>query len=207
MFNSTAKVLVLALTLGVAACGGGSGEWRTSYDQLDPAATAGWRLADVQVSVPPTLTVSEANTYMPEADIVWRGDPAGDRRAQVASILRDGIGKGAAGLNGGRPVRLSATVTQFHALTPMARAMEGNVGVHDIRFTIAVTDARTGEALVPAQAIEADKAALVGNAAADADARGYTQRVEIVEHLSTVIRHWLGRGGADPRGSFSRLGR
>ena len=36
---------------------------------------ASWTLADVQVSVPRTLTVSEAKTHLPTADIVWREDP------------------------------------------------------------------------------------------------------------------------------------
>jgi hypothetical protein len=31
--------------------------------------------------------VSEENVYAPEAEIVWRGEPEGDRHAQVAQIF------------------------------------------------------------------------------------------------------------------------
>lgn len=204
MFKPAA--ITLALVLGVAGCSGGN-NWRTDYQQIDAATAAGWRVADVQVTVPETLTISEENRYMPNADIVWHGDPAGDRRAQVAAIVRDSIRAGAADLKGPRPVVIGVTVDQFHALTPRARAMEGNVGVHDIRFTAVVADARTGEVISAPQLIEADKAALVGNAAAEADARGHTQKVEITQHLTRVVRNWLGGHGEDPRGSFARTGR
>lgn len=79
--------------------------------------------------------------------------------------------------------------------------------MHDVKFDLGVADARTGEIIVPPQRIEADQPALVGTAAADADARGFGQRVEIVTHLGQVVRHWLVQGGNDPRGSFSRFGR
>lgn len=200
----TAAAVMLSLTL--AGCGAGD-QWRTMYQSLSAEQTAGWRVADVQVTAPASLTVSEENTYVPEADIVWHGERMGDRRAQAAGVIRDGIRAGAAGLNGLRPVTMIATVRQFHALTPRARALEGNVGVHDVKFDLGVADARTGEIIVPPQRIEADQPALVGTAAADADARGFGQRVEIVTHLGQVVRHWLGQGGNDPRGSFSRFGR
>lgn len=198
-------VIALALSLGVAGCTQSS--WETQYEQLNPATTAGWRVADVRVAAPQTLTTTEVNSYVPDADIVWHGDPAGDRRAQVAAVLAQGIRDGAQGLRGARPVVIDATITQFHALTPRARAMEGNVGVHDIRYTVQVTDARTGAVLAGPQAIHADKAAVVGAAAADADARGITQKVEITQHIAAVTRHWLGLPVPDPRRNFSRTGR
>lgn len=68
-------------------------------------------------------------------------------------------------------------------------------------------DARTGEPLAPTQEIKADKAALIGDAAADADARGYTQKVEVTQHLAAGTRHWLGQSTPDPRGAFNRTGR
>lgn len=194
-----------ALTLGIAGCA--QNQWETQYEPVDPARSMNWRLNDVRVNAPQTLTTTEVNSYIPDADIVWHGDPQGDRRAQVATIVAQGIREGASGLRGTQPVNINATITQFHALTPRARAMEGNVGVHDIRYTVTVTDARTGEMLSPTQDIRADKAALVGNQAAEADARGYTQKVEITRHLAAVTRHWLGLSTQDPRGGFTRTGR
>ncbi|MDO5631086.1 MAG: hypothetical protein Q4G22_04535 [Paracoccus sp. (in: a-proteobacteria)] len=198
-------VVAVALILGITGCARNS--WETQYEQLNPVTTANWRVADVRVNAPQTLTTTEVNSYVPDADIVWHGDPQGDRRAQAAAIVAQGIRDGASGLRGGQPVVINATISQFHALTPKARAMEGNVGVHDIRYTVTVTDARTGETLIPAQEIRADKAALVGVAATDADARGFTQKVEITQHLAAVTRHWLGLPSQDPRGAFNRTGR
>nr|WP_244314539.1 DUF6778 family protein [Paracoccus pantotrophus] len=84
-------LLVLGLALGLSGC---ASTWETAYEQLEPAQTAGWRLAAVEVAVPDTLTTTEANSYMPNVDIVWHGEPAGDRRVQVAAILKEGM-KGA----------------------------------------------------------------------------------------------------------------
>lgn len=205
-----AKLLTsLCLAFALSACvgGGGGGGFETNYSQIDQSVTGNWRIAKVDVSVPQTLTISEKNSYMPNADIVWHGDAAGDRRAQVAAIFRKATRKGTSDLRGKQPVTLRITVTQFHALTPKARGMAGNVGVHDIRFDARIYDARTGAPLTYSYAIKADMAALVGQDAADADARGFTQKVEITDHLATVFRNWLGGYGTDPRKSFNRLGR
>ena len=198
-------------TLGVAlvltGCVGGRGGFETNYTQVERSAAQNWRVANVEVIVPDSLSVSEMNSYMPNADIVWHGDPARDRRAQVAAIFRKAIAGGTSDLRGKQPVTLRVVVTQFHALTPKARGMGGNVGVHDIRFDAQIFNSRTGEALSEKFPIKADIAALVGQDAADADARGYTQKVEITDHLVTVFRNWLGGYGDDPRNAFSRLGR
>lgn len=97
-------------------------------------------------------------------------------------------------------------MTQFHALSPKTRGYGGNVGVHNIQYVAQVVDARSGAALTPPQPIKAELAALTGPDAAEADARGFTQKVEITQHLEKVTAHWLGYG-PDPRGRFSRLGR
>ena len=64
--------------------------------------------------------------YVPDFDIVWHGEPAGDRRAQAAAIVKEGIERGARGaLHGRKSVRISATNSQFHAITPTVRHMSG----------------------------------------------------------------------------------
>lgn len=196
--------LVVTAALGLAACGGA--QFETAYDQLDPAMTAGWRVQDVVVTAPDTLTTTEQNSYTPRADIVWHGDPVGNRHAQVAAVTAEGIRQGARVLHGSRPVVIQATLTQFHALSPKTRGYGGNVGVHNIQYVAQVVDARSGAALTPPQPIKAELAALTGPDAAEADARGFTQKVEITQHLEKVTAHWLGYG-PDPRGRFSRLGR
>ena len=87
-------------SLLLTACVGGGANFKTEYDPLGPDATRAWRLAEVRVSVPNSLTVSEAETLLPNADIVWREDPAGDRHAQVATIMKNAITQGAQGLRG-----------------------------------------------------------------------------------------------------------
>lgn len=197
-------LLALGLTLGLAGCA--SSTWETAYDQLDTAQTANWRVASVEVAAPETLTTSEENSYTPDFDIVWHGEPAGDRRAQAAAIVKEGIEKGAAGLHGKNRVRIVATLGQFHAITPVVRENLQNSGVHNIQYTVQVFDARSGAPLTEPQNIKAEFPALVGRAGDEADAKGLTQRVQIVNQIAAVTQNWLGRG-PDPRGTFQRRGR
>ncbi|MFD3191081.1 DUF6778 family protein [Sedimentitalea sp. HM32M-2] len=195
-------VLAPALML-LAACGG---EWVTDYGEpLDGATTRGWRVSAVQVTVPDTLTVSEENVYIPNADIVWHGDPPGDRKAQVQAIIRDAARQATAGLRGGRPVVLAITLQEFHGVTPIAMARSPEA-VYNIAFTAQVTDARNGAALTPATLINADLPALVREDAVTAAQFGPSQKQRVTGHVTAVIKGWLGIG-PDIRGSFASLGR
>ncbi|MEZ5686808.1 MAG: DUF6778 family protein [Paracoccaceae bacterium] len=102
MLTRRNSLLLIAATLGLAACGGGK-----LGNQLHPvAAPAANSACRRLVSVPNTLTVSEnESVYVPKADIVWVEEPAGDRRAQVKAIFEEGISAGASGLRGATPVR------------------------------------------------------------------------------------------------------
>lgn len=192
--------------LAVAGCGA-HGEWRVRYPQaLDPAVTRGWHVADVRVSVPRTLTTSDENSWTPDYDIVWHGDPPGDRHAQVEALMTTALRTGAQELRGKRAVTLVATLQQFHAITPKVEKYLHFSGVHDIRFTLQIFDARSGQPLTEPTPIAADAPALVGGDARAARARGYTQKNEIIDAVSAVIRGYLGIG-PDPRHDFSRLGR
>ncbi|MGG7645743.1 DUF6778 family protein [Rhodovulum sp. YNF3179] len=201
-FRRSVSGLLLAVLVVLAGCGA----FRTDYPAALPAAVSkGWTVSTIDVIVPDTLTVSEAPVIAPEADIVWREEPAGDRRAQVARIFREGAEKATATLDGPRPVRLEITLVRFHALTLQAEALPYNEGVHAITFTARILDAQTGAELVPATRIDADMPAIMGSAARLARSVGLTQRVQIVRHLETVFAGWLGIG-PDPRQSFTRIG-
>lgn len=143
------------------------------------------RVNKVVVDVPTWLTVSEANRYLPSGDIVWRGDPIGDRRSQVKTIMEDGFERGAKSTNGPQSVNLLVSVRRFHALTEKARYTTG--GVHHIVFVMALADARTGELVMPWRTVQADLQAYGGRKAIEADARGETQKVRITNHLSQVL--------------------
>jgi hypothetical protein len=194
----------LGAVTGLAGCIGGG--FRTYYaNAVQPDVSRDWRVTDVSVEVPRTLVVSEALTLLPRADIVWREDPPGDRYAQVDAIMTEAARQGASGLRGGRPVRLSLTMTRFHALTFEAESRLSNAGVHNIDFVAQVTDARTGEVLVGPEPIEAALPALSGPTMAAARARGESQKSQITAHVRATIAGWLG-AGPDIRGEFSRSG-
>ena len=203
------KILVsLLLSLSVlSACGG---QWHTNYEAPVPTAVSrDWRLSAVNVFVPDTLTVSEANSFTPEADIVWREDPLSTgqtRYEQVDAILTDGIRRGASGLSGARDIKIEATVDTFHALSEKARYGLSSSGVHNIGYVVQVFDARTGAPLTEPDLIQADLVAFVGDQALEAEAQGLTQKVRITEHIAKVTAGYLGIG-PDIRGAFGRIGR
>lgn len=197
-----AGIGLVALTL--AGC---SRDWSTDYaNSVDPAVSRGWNVHEITVTVPEALTVSDANTWAPQVDIVWHGDPKGDRKLQVAQIMEDGVELGSAALRGPRPVNIGITMQRFHSITPRVEANLNNSGVHDIRYVAQVFDARTGEALTQPEAIHADIAALVGDQAREVRAQGISQKDEIVPHIGRVTAGWLGIG-PDPRNKFKRFGR
>ncbi|QMU58037.1 MAG: hypothetical protein GKR98_07405 [Boseongicola sp.] len=198
------RILVSGLmALVLTGC---AGNWEVDYgDGLPADVTKNWRLADVVAVVPESLSVSNANTFAPNADIVWHGDPFGDRKAQVAAIVDRGITQGASELSGTRPVTITALVEEFHGVTPMAVA-RAPAAVHNITYLIQVIDASTGQPLTQQERIQADLEAFVGNAAVASAINGKTQKVRITNHLAAVTRGWLGFG-PDQRREFSGFGR
>ena len=179
-------VLMIASFVLVTACtGDGRIAPGNTKSVVNVAGLPSMRAASVNVLVPPSLVVSEANSYAPAADIVWRGDPFGDRHAQVKAIFEEGIGRGAAMLDGDIPVRIDIQVARFHALTDKTRYSFG--GTHGITFFLTIYNAQTQEVMVPAHQIKANLKALGGRNAVAAESIGQTQKARIIEHLSRVI--------------------
>ncbi|MEX0340464.1 MAG: DUF6778 family protein [Arenibacterium sp.] len=143
----------------------------------------------VNVRVPRTLKVSEANLYFPKGDIVWREDPLGDRHAQVHKIVSDAMTRGVKDLDGPVEVILDVEVVKFHALTEKARYTVG--GIHNLEFKIAVIDAESGKVLTQPQLWKSDLNAYGGQEALEAVAAGQTQKVRITDHLAKAIREEL----------------
>ncbi len=139
----------------------------------------------VVVNVSRSLKASEANSYLPAADIVWRGDPFGDRHAQVKAIFETAMVRGAQSVEGARPADLLINVKRFHALTEKARYSFG--GVHSIAFDWALADPVTGDVFTPWKEVRADLKALGGQRAIQAEARGETQKVRITAFLAEVL--------------------
>lgn len=196
----------LLLCGGASLLAGCSGRWVVDYEEgLSKSLTQSWRFKEVQVFIPEALTVSNANSFAPNADIVWHGEPFGDRREQVANLMTEAITMGAEPLSGSRDVVLASTVQQFHAVTPASVARAPGA-VHNIAFHLQVWDAKTGDPLTNPDFIQADLEANVGAAAVTAAIEGRGQRVRIVEHIARVTSGWLGYG-PDQRRSFVSVGR
>ncbi|SHF77864.1 hypothetical protein SAMN05444273_11230 [Litoreibacter ascidiaceicola] len=196
----------LAVAVGLSACAS-SGPISETATRNAPdvapvvgaeltARSADWRLADVRVNVSGDLKVSEANRYYPIADIVWREDPYGDRRAQVAKILDDGLTSGLTHLKGDRPVFFDINLSRFHSLTEKTRVSIG--GVHNIIYTLTVVDAATGVALHGPIEMEIALKAFGGDQAFEAERRGQTQKVRIQTHLASLMRQAF-NGGQEMR--------
>ncbi|MEX0286939.1 MAG: DUF6778 family protein [Paracoccaceae bacterium] len=161
----------------------------TDTSQVLQAGTSPVTVQSVAVRVSRKLKVNEANSYYPNGDIVWRGDPIGDRHAQVQKIFEDSMMKGVESLNGPVPVDLVIDVKRFHGVSEKARYTVG--GVHSITFDLAIKNAETGELIVPVREIKSDLDALGGKQAVLADSRGETQKIRVSNHLAEVIRQEL----------------
>jgi len=194
-------ITVLGLGLGVSACG--QVDTATRNMPLDLPVTAvpevapAYKVAGYNIRVPETLRVSEAEIFYPLGDIVWRGDPMGDRYQQIkaifeASIMNSGLADGAdmgatgdAALTAGVPVVVDIEVLRFHALTNKARYTVG--GMHSINFNLTLRDPETGDVVVPTRLIKGDLKAYGGQKAILAERRGQTQKVRITGYLAELI--------------------
>lgn len=188
--NFVKMISVLAAVGVLASCTSRNTVFTDEIRSLD---STDWHVHDIQVVVPDSLTTTEVNIFQPDVDIVWHGDPQGDRRAQVGVILHDGLEMAAASLipeNLHRPVAIKATLIEFHSLTPRARAVIG--GVHKVSFSIEVVDLKTGEILAGPTVIEADEFAYGRFEAVQADAEGQTMKVRITNRIAEVVADWLG---------------
>lgn len=143
----------------------------------------------VTVSVPQSLTTSEANSFHPNVEIVWRGDAPGERHAQVKAIFEAAVAKGTATMHAGPKVVVDIEVTRFHCLTEKTRFTVG--GVHNMRFMLTVRDAASGVVIQGPRLINADVKASGGARAIAEDAAGQTQKVVVTERLAEVIRREL----------------
>lgn len=194
---------VLALVLGLSACGATdtisrsdmgmaysgavavSASTGPSAAQTAPILMPRYNVSEVRVVVPRDLSVSEANLFYPVADIVWRGEPLGDRHQQVHAILTEAAGFATSRMKEGRNVRIVAEVVRFHSLTEKTRYTVG--GVHSLRYRLSVQDVVTGEVIEPPRLIVADVRAAGGRRAIEEERQGRTQRVVVVSAIANSL--------------------
>jgi len=177
--------LMLTITLGACAAPNPVSRSAMPDDTMLAEAPPDVRIDSFTVSVPRSLEVNERNLYYPKGDIVWRGEPIGDRHEQVRAIFETGLRSAAPRIDGNRPVRMDVQVMRFHALSEKARYSVG--GVHDIDFKYRLIDMQTGQQIGPTKDVSADLNGLSGQTAILAEARGQTQKARIIAHLSRVF--------------------
>ncbi len=181
-------VLVALFLVGCSPEAGPLGQKGTARP-VDVTRLPSMRVVGLDITVPRSLVVSEADSYKPVADIVWRGDPYGDRYEQVKAIFEEGIGRGVRSLQGNLPVVVHVEVRKFHALTERTRYSIG--GTHAIDFILSVTNGRTGEVIIPPYLVSTRLKGYGGAKALAAERIGLTQKVRITTHLAGLIRQEL----------------
>lgn len=186
------RLSVLFAALSLSACIMSEPPSRGQSPQsllIEPAQAPSYAVKAVYVAVPRSLLVSEANSYKPSADIVWHGDPDGDRYAQVKTIVDAAMLRATQGMTQGRAVVLDVLVTKFHALTQKTRDSIG--GKHNLFYTLTVRDAITGQILSTSN-VNATVPAAGGAKARAEEAAGRTQKVVITQALAASLQKQLG---------------
>lgn len=200
--RQTARLTLLALALAaMAGCAQIEPATRaatapTALDEIvvdgaAPIVAPEWKVTAVRIAVPRTLHVSEANLYYPIADIVWRGDPRGDRYAQVSAIFTEAAGRATATMTEGRPVVVDLDVMRFHALTEKTRYTFG--GTYGVKFTMTVRDAETDAILEGPRVINHGFPASGGQKAIEEESRGLTEKVMITQFIADLLHEELSR--------------
>lgn len=186
------NVFLAAFVLGLAACSqpvttdpAVSRSEPMGTQLLSANSQSGYNVADVRISVPKALVVSEANSYYPNADIVWRGEGFGDRHQQIKAIFEASMTRGVQDMKGAQEIYVDVEVKRFHSLTQRARYTTG--GTHSIKFVMTLRDTKTGAILRAPKLIKADLKAFGGNKATASERRGQTQKVRIMAHLAGLI--------------------
>lgn len=190
------KTAALLMVSVVSACGGIPQVTRgTAFsDPVQagvPMVQPDYNVQDLTIGFEPGLRVSEANSYYPIADIVWRGDSFGDRFEQISAIARGAMEPVTGGMKGANPVTVDVMFTRFHSLTEKTRYSVG--GTHSIRFVLTVRDARSGVVVDGPRRVDASFPAFGGSAALAAEQRGETQKVRVSARLAEVIAQELSR--------------
>ena len=162
----------------------------------DVAALAMYHVVGFDAVVPRDLLVSEADVYLPIADIVWHGDPEGDRYAQIEAIFETALGQATADMTEGREVKVVAQVLKFHGVTDKTRAtVGGNFAMH---FYLTVLDAHTGALIDGPRLVVADTPASGGVRALREEQRGITQKFVVTNRLVEVFDEELAKPAQPP---------
>ena len=179
------KIVMASLMLVLLAACGESFTAGPTEPPLDVTQLAPMRVSSFTVTVPPTLTVSEENTYDPKAEIVWRADPFGPRHPQVKAVMEAGVAAGIRPLTGDTPVVLDIVVRWFHSQTEKVRYSFG--GKYELAYDLTVRDARSGDVIIPTYRVFAIVDAPGGIEALAADQAGRTEKIDNINLVAGSI--------------------
>jgi len=135
------------------------------------------------------LQISESESFYPNADVVWRGDPIGPRIPQIAAMFEEAATRNRAFIDGRFPVDVYLTLVRFHGVTNRTRYTVG--GVYNVIFDLTIKSAATGDVIEPTRRIVGNLDAPGGERAALLDRAGQTQRVRVTDFLTSLLRAQL----------------
>ncbi|MFQ1700714.1 DUF6778 family protein [Loktanella agnita] len=176
----------VALFLSLSACSGPTSEYRAS---TQAQIVRSYDLRSFSFTVPDDLSVSEIDGYYPIANIVWRGDPRGDRKAQITEMFETAAARNQSVIDGQVPVAVHVQLSRFHGVTDKTRYSVG--GVYNIVFLITVRNDQTGEVIEPTRRVAANLDAPGGSRAVELEQSGQTQKVRVTDFLTKVLREEL----------------
>ena len=174
---------VLALASACSSSLFGSGGTRK------PVMARSYDIQRLRFATLPDLTVSEDESYYPQADIVWRGDPPGPRIAQIQSMFQAAFDRNQSVLAGTTPVDIDITLVRFHGVTDLTRLTIG--GVYNVIFDMTVIHADTGAVIEPQRRVQGDLPAPGGARGQALLREGQTQRVRVTDFLTGLLRQQL----------------
>ncbi len=157
----------------------------------ETTAAPAYSFQSMSFSAPSDIVVSEGNGFYPNADVVWRGDPIGDRIAQIASIFETSFERAGGSLNGETPINVQVELVRFHGVTERTRFSVG--GNYDMHFFMTVLHAETGEVLQERRFLQFDLGAPGGAAALLLEQSGQTEKVRVTDFLSQTLATELSR--------------
>lgn len=160
--------------------------------QTRPDIPRFYNLQQLVFTAPETLLVSESDGFFPNADVVWRGDPAGDRLQQIAALFGEAANRTKLFINSDIPIIADIELVRFHGITQRLR--RGLGGSYAISFYLTVRDARNGAVIEQRRLIQTKLRAPGGAEARELEAAGRTERVQVIAFLVEVLRAELTSG-------------
>lgn len=192
---------IVALSLGVAGCASISAIGNVDTVSRNAPLETGqfttealpisrsYVIEGMYFSAPEDISVSEANSYYPQADVVWRGDPVGDRVEQIGAIFNTAADRNKERMIGDVPIVVDVQLVRFHGVTERTRFSVG--GVYNIVFDMQVRHAETGEVIEQSRRVLADLSAPGGVAVLLQEQRGQTEKVRVTDFLTQVFKDEL----------------